>query len=108
LGRMASTKPELFAHWKAGFKPAVGWEEPYESRGSRTVLWEPRGEIPLCYSTQDSDRAKQIPHLGQHFRVTDFPFQTPREEVFLDPPKEWMYHLFQKVPNYGVLPKWTI
>jgi RNA-directed DNA polymerase len=24
LGRMASTKPELFAHWKAGFKPAVG------------------------------------------------------------------------------------
>ena len=26
-------------------------KEPYESRGSRTVLWEARGEIPLVYST---------------------------------------------------------
>ena len=26
-------------------------EEPYELRGSRTVLWEAWGEIPLAYST---------------------------------------------------------
>ena len=26
-----------------------GWHEPYESRGSRTDLWETRGEIPPVY-----------------------------------------------------------
>ena len=29
-----------------------GWQEPYESRGSRTVLWERGGEIPLRHPTQ--------------------------------------------------------
>jgi len=28
-----------------------GWQEPYESRGSRTVLRGPGGEIPPGYST---------------------------------------------------------
>ncbi len=28
-----------------------GWQEPYESRGSRGVLWGPGGEIPPGYST---------------------------------------------------------
>jgi len=26
-----------------------GWQEPYESRGSRTVLWGTGGEIPPVY-----------------------------------------------------------
>jgi hypothetical protein len=30
-----------------------GWQEPYESRGSRTVLWGTGGEIPPVYQTQD-------------------------------------------------------
>ncbi len=29
-----------------------GWQEPCESRGSRTDLWEPGGEIPLRYPTR--------------------------------------------------------
>ena len=28
-----------------------GWQEPYESRGSRTVLWGTGGEIPPVYPT---------------------------------------------------------
>jgi len=28
-----------------------GWQEPYESRGSRTELWEAGGGIPLVYPT---------------------------------------------------------
>ncbi|MCB0750226.1 MAG: hypothetical protein KDC52_01995 [Ignavibacteriae bacterium] len=28
----------LFPHWLLGFRPSVDYEEPYESRGSRTVL----------------------------------------------------------------------
>ena len=28
-----------------------GWQEPYESRGSRTELWGTGGEIPLVYPT---------------------------------------------------------
>ncbi len=30
---------------------ADGWQEPYESRGSRTVAWGTGGEIPLVYPT---------------------------------------------------------
>jgi hypothetical protein len=30
-----------------------GWQEPYELRGSRTVLGGTGGEIPPVYSTQD-------------------------------------------------------
>ena len=30
---------------------AEGWQEPYESRGSRTDLWGTGGEIPPGYST---------------------------------------------------------
>ncbi len=29
-----------------------GWQEPCESRGSRTDLWGPGGEIPPGYPTQ--------------------------------------------------------
>ena len=29
-----------------------GWQEPYESRGSRTVLWGTGGEIPPVYPTK--------------------------------------------------------
>jgi hypothetical protein len=32
-------------------KMAERWE-PYESRGSRTVLREPEGEVPLGYSPE--------------------------------------------------------
>ena len=28
-----------------------GWQEPYESRGSRTELWGTGGEIPPVYPT---------------------------------------------------------
>ena len=31
-----------------------GWQEPCESGGSRTDLWERGGEIPLRYPTQHS------------------------------------------------------
>jgi len=31
-----------------------GWQEPYESRGSRTDLWERGGEIPLRHPTLSS------------------------------------------------------
>jgi len=34
-------------NWVCGLVP---WREPYELRGSRTVLREPRGEIPRGYS----------------------------------------------------------
>ena len=30
-----------------------GWHEPYESRDSRTELWERGGEIPLRHPTLD-------------------------------------------------------
>ncbi len=30
-----------------------GWQEPCESGGSRTDLWERGGEIPLRYPTQN-------------------------------------------------------
>jgi hypothetical protein len=31
---------------------ADGWQEPYESRGSRTVAWGTGGEIPPVYPTE--------------------------------------------------------
>ena len=34
---------------------AYGWQEPCESRDSRTVLWEPGGEIPLRHPTRQVD-----------------------------------------------------
>ena len=34
----------------------IGWEEPYEARVSRTVLWEPEGEIPSGYSTHPTTK----------------------------------------------------
>jgi hypothetical protein len=33
-----------------------GWQEPYESRDSRTDLSEPGGEIPPGYSTRKKSR----------------------------------------------------
>ena len=32
-----------------------GWQEPYESRGSRTVLWGTGGETPPVYPTHHLD-----------------------------------------------------
>jgi hypothetical protein len=38
---------------------ADGWQEPYESRGSRTVAWGTGGEIPLVYpSSQPFEKPK--------------------------------------------------
>ncbi len=37
-----------------------GWQEPYESRGSRTDLWERGGEIPLRHPTQHCDTMSRI------------------------------------------------
>ncbi len=34
-----------------------GWHEPYESRGSRTVLWGTGGEIPPVYPALQSTDA---------------------------------------------------
>jgi hypothetical protein len=31
-----------------------GWQEPYESRGSRTDLWERGGEIPPRHPTMEN------------------------------------------------------
>ena len=33
-----------------------GWQEPYESRGSRTELWGTGGEIPPVYPTAVNER----------------------------------------------------
>jgi len=33
-----------------------GWQEPYESRDSRTVLWGTGGEIPPVYPTMHFGR----------------------------------------------------
>ena len=41
-------EPDFFRRWleTARFQEK-GWQEPCESRGSRTDLWERGGEIPL-------------------------------------------------------------
>jgi hypothetical protein len=38
-----------------GYYLSVGQEEPYESRDSRTDLWERGGEIPLRHPTLQLD-----------------------------------------------------
>ena len=35
-----------------------GWQEPYESRDSRTVLWGTGGEIPPVYPTHNLVKGK--------------------------------------------------
>src|ERR1039458_2808732 len=42
--------------WASGVAP---WREPYELRGSSTVLREPRGEIPRGYSPRDPGEEPQ-------------------------------------------------
>ena len=37
---------------EAGMFQRHGWHEPYESRGSRTVLWGTGGENPPVYPTK--------------------------------------------------------
>ncbi len=37
-----------------------GWQEPYESRGSRTVLWGTGGEIPPVYPTLHNNITSEI------------------------------------------------
>ncbi len=41
-----------------------GWQEPCESRGSRTDLWERGGEIPLRYPT--------VPQVDLKLRVARY------------------------------------
>ena len=43
-----------------------GWQEPCESRDSRTVLWEPGGEIPLGHPTQKSFNLIPLTHISFH------------------------------------------
>src|SRR5882724_7212069 len=45
--RVVIRRCSLTGRWACG---AVPWREPYELRGSSTVLREPRGEIPWGYS----------------------------------------------------------
>jgi RNA-directed DNA polymerase len=53
IARIARRDPTLFAHgkWVRGVAP---WREPYELRGSCTVLRERRGETPRRYSPGDT------------------------------------------------------
>jgi hypothetical protein len=50
LGRVNRQREEPDNQWKA--VAFVRWQEPYESRGSRTVLRGARGEIPRAYSAK--------------------------------------------------------
>src|SRR5206468_10769026 len=50
----------LTGRWVRGVAP---WREPYELRGSRTVLRERRGEIPRRYSPGDSGRRTAAPAM---------------------------------------------
>ena len=43
---------------------ADGWQEPYESRGSRTVAWGTGGEIPPVYPTEGK-LVKKLTFLGR-------------------------------------------
>ena len=38
---------------------ADGWQEPYESRGSRTIAWGTGGEIPPVYPTHPNKLKRQ-------------------------------------------------
>jgi len=44
------------------------WQEPYESRGSSTVLWEAWGEVPLAYSTKSQHNRPQKAWTGRSLR----------------------------------------
>ena len=54
LEGMATKSPRLFAHWRAGMVGRFSWWERYELRGSRTVLREAAGEVPVVYSPQSA------------------------------------------------------
>ncbi len=53
-----------------------GWQEPYESRGSRTDLWGRGGEIPLRYPTpnlhQDKILTKSLYRIKSNFIVVQW------------------------------------
>ena len=52
INRIIKKEPTLFRHWEVTYQHwTIGRQEPYESRGSRTVLWERGGETPLRYLT---------------------------------------------------------
>jgi hypothetical protein len=53
--------------WACG---AVPWREPFELRGSSTVLREPRGEIPRGYSPRDPQSWKSERVAGVDARST--------------------------------------
>ena len=53
MGRILMEKEKSFK-----IKTAERWE-PYELRGSRTVLREPEGEGPSVYSTNNIQRTRQ-------------------------------------------------
>ena len=46
-----------------------GWQEPYESRGSRTELWGTGGEIPPVYPTLDFSDFSYILNKSQGIRI---------------------------------------
>ena len=48
----------LSRHLKPVRVQAYGWQEPCESRDSRTVLWERRGEIPLRDPTRHPPKSR--------------------------------------------------
>jgi hypothetical protein len=56
---------------------ADGWQEPYESRGSRTDLWETGGEIPPVYPTdrQLSEIAYFVGFPKISLKAASFPSQ---------------------------------
>ena len=53
MDRVNRQREEPDKQWKAA--AFVRWHEPYESRGSRTVLRGARGEIPRAYSAIATD-----------------------------------------------------
>ena len=54
-----------------------GWQEPCESRDSRTVLWERGGEIPLRDPTVDSYPARKL--LLDTLNYSEAKISRPRE-----------------------------
>jgi len=50
LARIRKRTPGLFAHWQMSMRHAAPRWEPYELRGSCTVLREPRGGTPRGYT----------------------------------------------------------
>ena len=76
LRRLEAAKPQ-----------AEGWQEPCESRGSRTELWEPGSEIPLGYPTHQSNTFQVfgIPLLYQYHPIVFVFPKTVHLEIVYSP-----------------------